>query len=146
MKKIIIFDFNRTIYDPDKNCLAPYVKFILRILIRRGFTLYLISQANLSREDLIGNLGIKQYFSKIIITKNKSKKDFERIVALKLIDRNASFVIGDRTRKEIRIGNSLGLQTIWFKAGKFANEKPRTKNEQPKYAVRKLKDVLKIIK
>ena len=145
MKKIIIFDFNRTIYDPDDNCLIPGARFVLRTLLRRGFSLYLVSRAGQSRKDLIEKLAIKKYFSRIIVAEEKSKKDFERIVTPKMINRRASFVVGDRVRKEIRISNSLGLQTIWFRAGKFADEKPRKKIEQPTYIVRTLPDVLLLV-
>lgn len=145
MKKIIIFDFNRTIYDPDNNCIIPGVRFVLRTLLRRGFSLYLVSRAGKSRREMIKNLGMRQYFLRIIITKEKSRKDFERIVMGRMINRHLSFVIGDRVRKEISIGNSLGLQTIWFKVGKFADERPRKKSEWPLYIVFEFKQILSII-
>lgn len=142
MKKIIIFDFNRTIYDPDNNALISGAGFVLQTLLRRGFSLYLISRAGKSRKELIENLGIGKYFFRIIVAKEKSKKDFERIATPMAINQNLSFVVGDRVRKEIRIGNSLGLQTIWFKSGKFADEKPRRKIEWPTYTVSFLRDIL----
>jgi len=145
MKKIIIFDFNRTIYDPDSDCLISGARFVLRTLLRRGFSLCLISRAGKSRKELIENLGIGQYFARVIIAREKSKKDFERIAAPMAINRNLSFVVGDRVSKEIRIGNSLGLQTIWLKSGKFANEKPRTKVERPTYTICTLREVLSVV-
>lgn len=145
MKKIIIFDFNRTIYDPDNGCLISGARLVFRTLFRRGFSLYLVSRAGKSRTELIKNLRIGQYFSRVIIAKEKGKKDFERIVAPRAVERSLSFVIGDRTRKEISIGNSLGLQTVWLKAGKFANEKPRKKIERPTYTVGTLREILSIV-
>ena len=145
MKKIVIFDFNRTMYDPDSKCLVRGARFVLRILLRRGFNLYLISRAGQSRRWLIENLGIKQYFSRIIIAREKSRKDFERIVQSQSIIRSSSFVVGDRVRKEISIGNALGLQTIWVRAGKFANELPRKIIERPTHTVAELRDVLRIV-
>lgn len=145
MKKIVIFDFNRTIYDPDNDRLILGARFVLRILLRRGFLLYLLSRAGKSRRELIKNLGIGQYFSRIVVAEEKSKKDFEKIITRKFVKRSLSFVVGDRVRKEISIGNSLGLQTIWLKTGKFANEKPRKKIERPTYVVRTLRDILSVI-
>lgn len=145
MKKIIIFDFNRTLYDPDNDRLMCDARFVLRTLIRRGFLLYLVSRAGQSRKELIEGLGIGQYFSRIIIAKEKSKKDFQKIIAGGAIDLDLSFVVGDRVKQEIRIGNLLGMQTAWVKAGKFANEKPRKKIEQPTYTVRVLCDLLLVI-
>ena len=144
MKKIIIFDFNRTLYDPDNNCLIFGARFVLRVLVRRGFLLYVVSSARQSRRQCIDDLGIGQYFAQIIITKEKCKKDFQKIIAREVIDRNLSFVIGDRVRKEISIGNTLGMQTIWVKAGKFSHEEPRRKIEQPTYIVRTLRDILSV--
>ncbi|HEY4476030.1 MAG TPA: HAD hydrolase-like protein [Candidatus Paceibacterota bacterium] len=145
MKKIIIFDFNRTMYDPDSKCLMRDARFVLRTLFRRGFSLYLISRAGKLRKEFIKNLGISEYFSRVIIAKEKSKKDFEQIAAPTAINRGLSFVVGDRVRKEIRIGNSLGLQTIWLRSGKFADEKPRAKSEWPTYIVSSLRDILSIV-
>ena len=145
MKKIILFDFNRTIYDPDNRRLISGARFVLRTLLRRGFLLYLVSRAGKSRRGLIKNLGIEQYFSRIVITKEKNKQHFETLVAPKIIDRSLSFVVGDRVRKEINIGNSLGLQTVWLKTGKFADEKPRKKIERPTCTVYMLRDILSVI-
>ncbi|MEK7115878.1 MAG: HAD hydrolase-like protein [Patescibacteria group bacterium] len=144
MKKIIIFDFNRTLYDPDNNRLITGTRFVLRTLLRRGFVLYLVSRAGTSRRERIQTLGIDRYFFRIIVTKEKHKKDFERIVS-KTIERRSSFVVGDRVRKEIRIGNSLGVQTVWLNRGKFANEKPRNKLEQPTYKIRALREILSVV-
>ncbi|MBU1037246.1 HAD hydrolase-like protein [Patescibacteria group bacterium] len=144
MKKIIIFDFNRTIYDPESRDLIVDARLVLRTLLKRGFDLYLISRAENSRKKLIDELGVIQYFTKIIIVKEKNKRIFQKIIAEKNVDLQSSFIIGDRIKKEIIIGNILGLQTIWLQDGKFSNELPSTKNEQPKYVVKKLKDVLNI--
>lgn len=145
MKRIIIFDFNRTIYDPDSKHLVQGAKLVLRTLLRRRFGLYLISRAGRSRRQLIENLGIKQYFVRVIVAREKSKKDLERIAARLSIMRGSSFVIGDRVRSEIRIGNALGLQTVWVRAGKFADELPIKVIEQPTYTVNELRDVLWIV-
>ncbi|MDA2922172.1 HAD hydrolase-like protein [Patescibacteria group bacterium AH-259-L07] len=145
MKRIIIFDFNRTLYDPDTNMLVPDAKFVLCTLLERKFALYLISHAARSRKKLISTIGIRPYFTNIVITREKSKKNFKKIVQQKMINREQSFIIGDRIRKEIVVGNNLGLQTIWVRIGKFADEYPREENEQPTYTVGTLKGILKII-
>ena len=55
-----------------------------------------------------------------------------------------SFVIGDRVRYEIKIGNILGFQTIWLKLGKFSVEKPQSNEEKPDFTILSLKEILKI--
>jgi len=145
MKRIIIFDFNRTIYDPENDCLISGARFVLRTLLRRGYSLGLISRAGKSRRELMKSLDIAQYFSRIIVTKTKSQKVFERMAASMARERSVGFVVGDRVRKEITIGNAMGFQTIWLRSGKFANEKPRKKIERPTVAVRTLREILSIV-
>ena len=144
MKKIIIFDFNRTLYDPDGKALVPGALSVLKKLRKRSFVLYLISHAAPSREHLITALGLDQLFSKIIISYGKRIGDFRNI-----IDKNTSldqsFVVGDRIRKEITIGNRLGMRTVWLKSGKFEGEEPRNENERPDFIIEKIESVLKII-
>ena len=144
MRKIIIFDFTRTIYDPDNDRIIPGTKFVLRTLLRRGFTLYLVSSAGRSRKKWIANL-IGEYFSGLVVKQEKTRKDFERLVMRKKVDRNMSFVIGDRRDIEINIGNSLGVQTIWINTAKFVDEKLTKRIERPTYTVRTLRDILSVI-
>lgn len=146
MKKIIVFDFNRTIYNPETGRLAPSARFVLQTLLQRGFTLYLISRAGQSKKQIIDKFGLRKYFDHILLVREKNKESFKRLVNLKLVIHESSFVIGDRVREEIAIGNILSLQTIWVRIGKFSDELPQKKIEQPKYIINALKDVLKIIR
>lgn len=145
MKRVIIFDFNRTIYDPEAKRLLPNAKQVLRTLRKRGFELYLVSMVETSRNDLIQSLGIKSYFARIMMVQEKRKEDFQDILFKKNIDYTSSFVIGDRVKGEIAIGNMLGLKTIWLKQGKFAKELPQEVYEHPTNVVLKLKDILEIV-
>ncbi|MBI3120014.1 MAG: HAD hydrolase-like protein [Candidatus Kerfeldbacteria bacterium] len=145
MNNIVILDFNRTIYDPGQQALIPGARFVLRTLLRRGFRLYLVSRAGTSRRNLIKSLGIEQYFSRIVVAKEKRKQDFMNIVRSRSIARDSSFIVGDRVQQEIRIGNELGLQTVWVKWGKFAKEVPQTQIEKPTYTVHTWKEVLNVI-
>ena len=53
-------------------------------------------------------------------------------------------VVGDRLKKEIKIGNKLGMKTIWFQSGKFASELPETEEEKPVHIITHLLEVLEI--
>lgn len=146
MRKMVIFDFNRTIYDPEKKRLLPKVRFVLRILIKRGFSLYLVSRAENSRRKLIKSLDLQKYFRQIITCQEKGLEDFKKIANRRTIDQQNSFVIGDRVKEEIRFGNFLGLKTVWLKVGKFSEEKPKLKIEIPKFTVERLEKILEFIK
>lgn len=143
--KIVIFDFNRTLYDPDAKGLVRGTRLVLRTLTKRGFILYLVSRGN-SRQALIKSLGIGSYFKEIIVSREKSKQDFEKITQQRNLDLASSFVIGDRARQEIKFGKYLGLKTIWIREGKFALEPPRRKDENPDFTVNELKSVLELIR
>lgn len=145
MKKIIIFDFTRTIYDPENDRIIPGTRFILRTLLRRGFSLYLVSSAGRSRKKWIDNL-IGKYFSRLIVKQEKTKEDFERLVTSKRVNKDLSFVVGDRKDIEISIGSSLGIQTVWIDTTKSVEKKLTKRVEQPTYTVRTLRDILSVIR
>ena len=145
MKFLLIFDFNRTIFDPEKQKLVARARALLRTLHERGHTLCLVAQAAPSREKLIENLGIGQYFSQIFLVYEKKKKDFEKLIFDFGFLPEKTFVLGDRIQKEIRVGNLIGCQTIWIKSGKFRTEIPKNNDEIPNFTVSKLTDILKII-
>lgn len=145
MKRTVIFDFNRTLYNPETGSLLPGAKFALRTLVRRGFRLVLISRAGKDRKMLVKKLGLKPYFAKIIICRHKGLAVFQKIIKGGSSD-SGSFVVGDRVRQEIALGNRLGLTTIWVREGKFAKELPRRRQEQPQFAVNQLRKILPIIR
>lgn len=144
MNKIIIFDFNRTLYDPESNKLLPNCKRVLIALKERKYHLYLLAMATPSRNKKIETLGLNTFFEEIILTDDKNKKMFNKFISLKKITQN-SFVVGDRVKKEIALGNHFGLQTIWLKRGKFSSQLPANLLEKPKYTVTELKELLEIL-
>ena len=146
MNKTIIFDFYRTIFDPESSKLVPGTKTVLKSLKRRGFRLFLVSREEKSRKELIQSLGISDTFEQILLVPQKTAADFLNILSTQKISLKNSFVVGDRVKEEIALGNQIGLTTIWVKTGKFSTEIPRTQTERPTFTVTKLKDILKVLK
>lgn len=142
--KAIIFDFNRTIYDPEINKVDNNAEMLLHKLREREFILFLISRGGKERKNFINNLDIKKNFKEIIVSNEKSEADFIKIIKNNKINPKLSFVIGDQVKREITFGNKLGFKTIWLKKGKFSNIKPQKKVEQPNNIVKKLDDILKL--
>jgi len=145
MQRVVVFDLCRTLYDPDTEGLIKDTKLVLGTLVKRGFTLCVITRARSSPHSLLNTLGIRKFFRRIVVSPEKSEEDFERIFSDKHFDRYESFVVGDRVREEIFYGNRLGLQSIWLRAGKFADEIPVDAREQPTYIIGQLKNVLRIV-
>lgn len=140
MKKIIIIDFNRTLYDPEQERIMDETIDTLKYLKSKNYKLVLLSMAHPNRKKLLDSLGITPFFNKIIITNYKSKKLFNKI-----INNSESVVIGDRIKKEITIGNQVNATTIWLQQGKFANELPTKNIEKPNYIIKKIEEIKKIL-
>lgn len=145
MKKIIIFDFNRTIYNPENNSVIAGAIELLTKLNQEQYELHLLSMAQPSRMELIENLGLKQLFTSIQLCQSKTKTLFEQLIQNSNADVANSFVVGDRTKKEIALGNQVGLTTIWVKTGKFASELPESIEETPHYTISQLAHAYDII-
>ncbi len=127
--KAVIFDFNRTLYDPEQGSFIQGAVASLEKLKRDGCLLFLVGKGTNERANLINELGLHRYFDKIIVKKEKEVDDFKY---LKKKYPDADFyVFGDRVRKEIKFGNACGFKTIWFKSGKFADEVAETNDEKP---------------
>lgn len=136
----IIFDYNRTIFDPEKNNLYSGVFEMLKRLAGKH-ELFLISRKELSRKDRFEKLGIKKYFQKIRFVDEKNIETFKALIG----DSKKVLVIGDSIRDEIKIGNRLGLITVRLKKGRFANEMPASPEEKPMFNISKITELEKII-
>jgi len=147
--KIIIWDFNRTIYDPDINQLVCGAKDLLKTTYKSGYVNILYSKNKRNDTTVsqrIRQFGINKYFTDIVVRKEKNIKDVYRIINKYNTDMHCSFLISDRARTDIKMGNLLGLKTIWLRAGKFANELPRDLEEEPLLEIKSLMELGKYFK
>jgi len=146
-KKGIIFDFNRTLFNPEKNELEIGAEKLLHSLYKKNIVLTLISSTlSVDREKLIYSLTISKLFKKIIVTsEKKNEKHFSELISIINADNNNIYVVGDRIKSEIQIGNKLNLQTIWLKKGKFSTILPEKENEKPIYTIKNLSEILNFI-
>ena len=137
MIKGIIFDFNRTLFDPDKNNLNLGVLDLLDELLDAGFKLCLLSKRSQEdRREQISKLGLDKYFLDIqVIEGDKTEYNFKRCINIMALGSEEILVIGDRIKKEIFLGNKLGMKTIWYRSGKFLDEPPSSKQEEPSKTV-----------
>jgi len=143
----LIFDFNRTIYNPEEDRLIEGSEKLLRVLKRLGFKLCLLSKRTReNRREQIFQLGLDRYFDKILIIKgDKKEKHFQECLSSMCLSSPEVVVIGDRVESEILIANRLGMLTIWFQRGKFANVLPKNKFQKPDYVITNLEEIIGII-
>ncbi|MCK5039474.1 MAG: HAD hydrolase-like protein [Candidatus Aenigmarchaeota archaeon] len=145
--KGIIFDFNRTLYNPETNNLTPGVIDLLASLKNSGYRLCLISKATTeNRREEISDLGLDPYFVYIQVNEgNKNASHFRNCMDILECNPEDILVIGDRIKGEIYLANQLGMKTIWYKSGKFSTELPSNEKEKPNHTITILSDVLKYL-
>lgn len=139
--RAIIFDFMRTIYNPDTGALVPNSKDILDHAYK-SYDCFLVSKNGEGRDTLVSELGIDNYFKSIHYVDTKTTDLFSEIIGNNYTD---VYVVGDRISSEIATGNKLGYTTIWFKNGKFAEDGPTEESGNPNYVVLSLEEVKNII-
>lgn len=143
-KRLVIFDFYRTLYDPGSKKLESKALEVLRFLKSRNFDLLLISTGGKRRRNKIQKLGLDHLFSKIVVVPYKSPKTFKEAIKERK-NMKKVLVIGDRIKSEIKIGNTLGCTTIWLKKGKFAKQLPKNKKEKPDFIIRELEELFRVL-
>lgn len=139
----IIFDYNRTLYNPDEHKLYDGVYELLEKL-QMKFSLFLYSYNELGRDKFMKDSKIEKFFKSIALVDKKTEETMHNLITP--FPAKTTLVVGDSLRDEIRIGNELGYETIWLKKGKFSNETPRTEKEKPTYIISELEEVVEILK
>lgn len=138
----IIFDYNRTIYNPETGGLYSGVFELLKELSEKN-SLYLVSRNEPERNSVIKSLGVDNFFKQIKFVDQKTEEIFKEFAAGKEMEK--VLIIGDRIKEEIAIGNKLGFITIWFKQGKFSSELPESEIENPQYIIKNINELMGII-
>lgn len=137
----IIFDWKRTLYDPDSKTLINGTLQLLKYLKQKNVALFLIGKGGSEMNQEVKRLKIYKYFSKIIFEEEKkSERLFKPFISKK--NSSLTLIVGDRVRSELEIGNKLKVITIWVKQGKFAEELPLNKNQKPIYIVYSIFELL----
>lgn len=144
MIKTVIFDWKRTLYDPDERILLDGAIELLEFLKAKDIPMILIGKGGEDMKQEVERLGVDKFFQQIVFA--EGAKDLELFKAYIDQDNSKSTLfIGDRVRSELEIGNKLGATTIWIKQGKFATEEPINGNQKPDYTVSSLNDCKRII-
>lgn len=141
-KQAVLFDFNRTIFNPDTNELYPYAREILSLLYQK-YDLYLVSKIELDRLEKLKKLGINNFFAETYFIKKKTEELFEEILGG--YDKKKSYVVGDLVENEISIGIKIKTNTIWLRQGKFKDIKLPISHEQPTHTIQDIREIENII-
>ncbi|HLC36896.1 MAG TPA: HAD hydrolase-like protein [archaeon] len=141
--KVIVFDFNRTLFDPDSSKLIEGALIVLDFFFKK-FDLVLYSKKGEGRESLIFDLGLNKFFKKIISVESKSADDLIQLTNEWNLKPENFLIIGDRIKSEITAGKKAGFKTVWFKQGKFAFEEPSSPEEFPDFILSDLRNLINL--
>jgi len=134
MIKGIIFDFNRTLYDKDNNQFFPEAKPLLREL-KGVYKLSLVCKAVDTVDVIYKDYEFISFFEKIIIKPEKTEKEFQECLAAMKLSAAEAIIVGDKIKGEVSIGNKMGIITVWFRQGKYAQELPSSPREKPTFII-----------
>jgi len=140
----IIFDWKRTLYNPDEKVLISGAKELLDLVKEKNIPMILIGKGGEDMESELERLKMRDYFSDVFF--QEGEKDIE--LFRKYVDVNnpkSTIIIGDRVRSELQIGNILGATTIWVRQGKFADEEPENASQKPDFVVRELGEIKEVL-
>ncbi|MEK9147592.1 MAG: HAD family hydrolase [Patescibacteria group bacterium] len=136
----IIFDYNRTIFNPETNKLYFGVLDLLKKLSKK-YTLFLISRNEPLRKNRFEKFNIEKYFHKVLFVNEKTKEIFKKLSG----NEKNVIVVGDSIIDEIKIGNQIGFITVRIKKGMFATEIPKNKDELANFEIADIKELKNII-
>lgn len=140
----IIFDWKRTLYDPDTKELIEGAKELLEFLNNKNVPMVLIGKGGDDMQEEVDRLGVGGYFQKIVFAQGeKDPEVFKEHISK--VNPKKTVLIGDRVRSELMIGSQLGATTIWVKQGKFAIEDPENDNQKPTFTVGSLSECLEFL-
>lgn len=136
-----IFDWKRTIYDPENKNLVGGAMDVLEAISRKGSIMVLVGKGGREMYDEVERLGIKSFFDNIFSEEvPKRVEQFEAFVDSK--QPRQTIFIGDRLGSELAIGHCLGATTLWVRQGKFANETIPGSTWIPTHAVNSISEIL----
>lgn len=119
-KKAIIFDFNRTLFDPTVFALYHGVTHMLEDL-KAERTLILFSRKSWDRGALLDKLGISSCFTAAYFVEKKTAENLRVILVEHSLDPAGSIMVGDMLSDEICVGSELGMTTVWFQQSRFGS-------------------------
>ena len=145
MIDLVIFDWKRTLYDPDSKVLIDGARKLLNFLKSKNLLIILIGKGGEDMNDEVKRLSVEDYFKEIVFAQGEKDPN----IFAKYISKDEpkdTVLVGDRVRSELEIGNKLGAMTLWVKQGKFASEEPENKEQVPDYTVPNLSECQQLLK
>lgn len=137
----IIFDLNRTLFDPETGALVSGALSVLEHFYTKGYPLHLVSKREGGRDELIDDFDIRRFFTTVSFVEDKAVP----VQKIKEESEGEVYVVGDYLKSEIRAGNMAGATTIWLRRGKFMEVNPEHEHEVPNHTIGELEELFELI-
>lgn len=115
MLRGVIFDFMRTLYNPEEGRLYYGVLEILDQFLELNLKLGLVTYGSAGKKLLLEQLGLSTIFHWYQVVEVKTPYIFMTFVKKYGLDTKDVLVVGDLVTEEIAIGKDLGMKTVWVK-------------------------------
>lgn len=129
--RAVIFDFNRTLYDPETDMFYPGVFDMLRRFKTAGVKLGLWSRDEKARAETISRDGLRELFDYVLIVRSKSADDIQQLCIILGVEPSETAVVTDPVRSDLTAAKAAGTYVICVRQGKFVSDRPYTLAEQP---------------
>ncbi len=144
--KLIIFDWGRTLYDPETGNLFPDTKSVLNHLSSK-YSLAIVALATAGRKKveerlcIIKDEKLEKYFDSILFDQFDKDNLYKKTLKVLDVQPEETVIVDDRVVRGVRWGNKNGAVTIWFQNGKFKNELPNNETGKPDYIIKNLSEI-----
>ena len=150
MIKAIIFDWGRTLFDPEKKIELPDSVEVLAYCKKKGYKICVASLVRADtieeREGQIKNFNLGKYIDDIEVSDEKEKDTIlDNLIKRLDISRKEILMVDDRMVKSIKYGNKNGHPTVWLQHGPFSNELPNIETGIPTHIIKSLIELKNII-
>jgi len=142
MLRGIIFDFMRTLYNPEKGELFAGVLPMLQSFKESGLKQGLVSFGGEEKRRLLRNLGLTSVLDWYRVVEDKTPEVFQDFLSKFSLKPEEILVVGDLVREEITVGKGIGAQTVWVKWGLFAKEQPSVK---PDFVISSISELVPVV-
>ncbi len=152
MIKAVIFDWGRTLFDPDEKKELPGSVDILLYCKEKNLKVCVASLVRPpktsieERKNQIRDLVLGKYIDIFYVSEDKEKDVIlDQLVSDLSLPKEDILLVDDRVVKSIKYGNKHGHPTAWLQNGMFANELPNSETGTPTHIIdslSKLKDII----
>lgn len=144
-KGAVIFDFNRTLFDPTVYALYHGVIPMLEEL-KQDRDLVLFSRKGWDRGALLEKLGIASHFRSAHFVEKKTPENLRAILDEHGLEPSECIIVGDMLSDEICVGSELGMKTVWFQQSRFGSIMGEATVCAPQHTVQSISELHELLR